>query len=94
VAGRLDRPLSLPDYQAWRRNTNVAFGARARPVATPDRTVTGGSAQTSAEFETTQPAIEVAAYSSGRSSLTGMITSAGMFRRRAASRMASALGAS
>jgi hypothetical protein len=56
---------------------------------------TGGNlGEMDAELERTQLAIEVTANASGRTSLTGMITSAGIFRRRAATRIASSLGAS
>jgi hypothetical protein len=69
-----------------RRDGTAVADRLARPLESLGRA--------SAEFETTQPAIGAAVYSSGRSSLTGMITSAGIFKRRAANWMASALGAS
>ena len=72
----------------------LLYVKRRDGTAVADRPPAREPRAASAEFETTQPAIGAAVYSSGRSSLTGMITSAGIFKRRAANWMASALGAS
>jgi hypothetical protein len=69
---------------AWRRVIHLSGGTyRPRLFPRSSRGVAGG-----------QRAIGVVANCSGRISLTAMITSAGTSRRRAATRIASAFGAS